>query len=256
MTTLTISSGARSRIFTSAPTVGLLLAAIAVVLLVLAPLGYRAGWWNYRISLLYLMPYAGYFGVAAAVISAAALVFGFRTLSRGGVIMAGLGLVIGLAFAYVPWSWNHMRGTIPPIHDITTDTANPPQFVAVLPLREAEKANPVTYDPKVGQLQKQGYPDIAPVTLPLPPDQAFKKALDTANSRHWTIVATDPAAGRIEATERSRWMGFPDDIVIRVQPADAGSRIDIRSVSRNGRSDFGVNAKRIRGYIAALHAAG
>ena len=256
MTTMTISSGARARLFTSAPLVGLLLALLAVILLALAPLGYRAGWWPYRVSLTYLMPYAGYVGVAAAVISAAALIFGFRTLSRGGIVMAGFGLVIGLAFTYVPWSWNHVRGTMPPIHDITTDIDNPPQFVAVLPLRQAEKANPVTYDPKVGQQQKQGYPDIAPVILPLPPEQAFKKALDTARGRGWTIIASDPASGRIEASERSRWMGFTDDVVIRVEAQSAGSRIDIRSVSRNGRSDFGVNAKRIRGYIAALNAAG
>ena len=69
----------------------------------------------------------------------------------------------------------------------------------------------------------------------------------------WTIVAAD-AAGRIEASDRSRWFGFTDDIVIRVAAADSGSRVDVRSSSRRGRSDFGVNAARVRAYLAALRA--
>jgi hypothetical protein len=70
----------------------------------------------------------------------------------------------------------------------------------------------------------------------------------------WTIVAADKAGGRIEASQRSRWMGFTDDIVVRT-PVSSGSRIDLRSSSRYGRSDFGVNADRIRAYLTALHAA-
>jgi uncharacterized protein (DUF1499 family) len=68
------------------------------------------------------------------------------------------------------------------------------------------------------------------------------------------VVASDPAAGRIEANETTRWFRFTDDVVIRVAPDGAGSRVDVRSVSRVGRSDFGVNAGRIRAYTAALKA--
>jgi uncharacterized protein (DUF1499 family) len=67
------------------------------------------------------------------------------------------------------------------------------------------------------------------------------------------MVASDKPAGRIEASQRSRWMGFTDDII--VAPASSGSRIDLRSSSRYGRSDFGVNAGRIRDYLTALRAA-
>ena len=70
----------------------------------------------------------------------------------------------------------------------------------------------------------------------------------------WTIVAADDAAGRIEASDRSRWFGFTDDIVVRITPSGSGSRIDLRSSSRLGRSDFGVNAARIETYLAALRA--
>ena len=68
----------------------------------------------------------------------------------------------------------------------------------------------------------------------------------------WTVVAADQSSGRIEANEASRWFGFVDDVVIRVSADGAGSRIDVRSVSRMGRSDFGVNAGRVRAYLAAL----
>jgi len=81
------------------------------------------------------------------------------------------------------------------------------------------------------------------------------RELDTGQRMGWTIVESDEATGRIEASQRSRWMGFTDDIVVRVAPANSGSRIDLRSSSRYGRSDFGVNAERIRDYLAALRAA-
>jgi len=68
----------------------------------------------------------------------------------------------------------------------------------------------------------------------------------------WTIVAADEAAGRIEASERSRWFGFTDDIIVRVTASGSGSRVDVRSSSRLGRSDFGVNAARVRAYLAEL----
>jgi uncharacterized protein (DUF1499 family) len=68
----------------------------------------------------------------------------------------------------------------------------------------------------------------------------------------WTIAASDTEAGRIEASERSRWFGFTDDVAIRVSAAGNGSRIDVRSLSRFGRNGFGVNAARVRAYLAAL----
>jgi uncharacterized protein (DUF1499 family) len=242
----------RTRIFTTAPMVGFGLAVLAVILLALAPIGWRAGWWHYRTSFFYLMAYAGYAGVAGLIISGLAL-FGIRSMSWGGLTMALAGIVIGALFAYVPWYWNQQRGAVPAIHDITTDFTNPPTYsAAVLAARTAEEGNTVTYDPKVGEQQKQAYPDIGPVTLALAPPQAFQKALDTAKGRGWTIVTADPAAGRIEASESSRFFHFTDDVSVRVAAAGDGSRIDVRSVSRQGRSDFGVNAARIRGYIAAL----
>ena len=95
-------------------------------------------------------------------------------------------------------------------------------------------------------------PDFKPLDLPLPPADAFARALDAAKGMGWEIAATDAAAGRIEATATTPWFGFRDDVVIRVTPAPPGSRIDVRSVSRVGRSDLGTNAKRIRTFLDKL----
>lgn len=156
----------------------------------------------------------------------------------------------------MPWHYRALARSVPPIDDITTDTQNPPAFIAVLSARAAEGGNPARYGgAKTAALQKRGYPDIAPLPLPLAPEKAFALALATAKEMRWTIVATDPKEGRIEASERSFWMGFTDDIVVRVTAAGAGSRVDMRSAARHGRSDLGVNAARIRAYFAKLRAA-
>jgi len=75
------------------------------------------------------------------------------------------------------------------------------------------------------------------------------RALAAARASGWAIVAADSAAGRIEATATTAWFGFKDDVVVRVAPEGTGSRVDVRSVSRVGKSDVGANARRIREYL-------
>jgi uncharacterized protein (DUF1499 family) len=234
------------------PQLALLLAFAAVVLLALGPLGWRAGWWHYRVAFTTLFPWAGYCGIAAAALALSSLLLG-RWVGGRRLASGILAFAIGAGIAYIPWHYDHIRGSVPPIHDITTDPQNPPQFRAVLAARDKERANPVAYEgAAVGDQQRRFYPDIAPLSLAMDPRKAFARALDAATAMGWTIVASDSTEGRIEASERSFWFGFTDDVVIRVAAADAGSRVDVRSVSRVGRSDFGVNAARVRAYLAKL----
>ena len=149
-------------------------------------------------------------------------------------------------------AWKASR--VPAIHDITTDTIQPPPFLAILPLR-AGAVNPVEYGgADVAAKQKQAYPDIVPLTLAIPPDRAFDRALAAARGMGWEMVASDPAGGRIEATDTTFWFGFKDDVVVRVTPQPNGSRVDVRSLSRVGVGDIGANAARIRAYLAAVKA--
>jgi uncharacterized protein (DUF1499 family) len=164
------------------------------------------------------------------------------------VVAVGLGAVAAL----VPYRWMQRAKQVPPIHDITTDTEQPPEFMAVLPLR-ADAPNPAAYGgPEIAAQQQQGYPDIVPLDLEEPPASVFARALDAAHDMHWEVVTADSAAGRIEATATTGWFGFKDDVVVRIAPRGSGSRVDVRSVSRVGKSDVGTNAARIREYLEAL----
>jgi uncharacterized protein (DUF1499 family) len=108
--------------------------------------------------------------------------------------------------------------------------------------------------PAAAAQQQRAYPDLEPLVLPLPPPQAFAKALAAARASGWQIVSADPGSGRIQAVATTFWFGFKDDVTVRVAPQGAGSRIDVRSRSRVGRGDAGANAARIRSYLKKLRA--
>ncbi|KIQ96402.1 DUF1499 domain-containing protein [Lysobacter sp. A03] len=227
----------------------LVIALLAALLLLIAGPGTRMDLWDFRTGF-GVMRWAAYIGLGAALVAVLLLLApSFRR--AGGTVLAAA-LVMGLVVAFVPW--NAMRGArqVPPIHDISTDTERPPQFVDILPLR-ADAPNPADYGgAEIARQQLAAYPELGPYTSALPPAQAYENALEAAKKMGWVIVASDPASGRIEASDTTPWFGFTDDVVIRVEAEGDGSRIDVRSVSRVGKSDVGTNAKRIRAYLAAL----
>jgi uncharacterized protein (DUF1499 family) len=228
----------------------LLTAVTAALLLLGAPLGYRLGWWHFRTGLQGLQPWAAYVGLAAAVLASVALAVP-KVRARGALVLVAA-LAVGLATFYVPYQWQQRARSVPRIHDISTDTENPPLFVAVLPLRQGAENTAAYGGKEIAEQQRKGYPDIQPLVLDVPPQVAFARALAAAESMGWTMVTSHPAEGRIEATDKTLWYGFKDDVVIRVAPSGNGSKVDVRSVSRVGRSDIGINAQRIRRYLAKL----
>jgi uncharacterized protein (DUF1499 family) len=217
----------------------------------LAGFGSRWGWWQFTTGFAVLR-WAAVAGVAAAVLSLIGGIAVKTVAHRTALVMAAFGILIGLVVAGIPWSWMHTAQQVPRIHDITTDTADPPRFSAVLAQRQ-DAVNPADYGgPVVAAQQRAAYPDIAPVLLPVPPATAFQGALRAANDLGWQIVAANAGERRIEATATTFWFGFKDDIVIRIIPAPGGSRVDVRSVSRVGVSDVGTNAERVRTYLHKL----
>jgi uncharacterized protein (DUF1499 family) len=226
--------------------VGVALAAVLVI--ALAGLGSRWGWWTFRTGFS-LLRWGGYAALAGAALT---LLGALRRRTPARLAAAVLVAGVALATVAVPWRWQRTARRVPPIHDITTDTERPPEFVALRDRRPGAR-NPVEYGgPEVAAKQRAGYPDLAPATLPVPPRAALARAERAARELGWAVVAVDTAAGRLEATERTRWFGFYDDVVVRVAPADGGSRVDVRSLSRVGGSDVGTNAARIRRFLAAL----
>ncbi len=227
------------------------LAVLAGITAIFSGFGTRWGWWYFMTGLT-LLRIAAISGGIAAIVSLIGGVLA-RHERRGSIFFAAAGgILIGLLTAGVPWAWGHRAERLPMIHDITTDMVNPPQFKAVLPLRHDAK-NPAAYEGQETAVQQaSAYPDIRPLLLPASPASAFNTALATAKNMGWRIVEADPREGRIEAVATTFWFGFKDDIVIRVTPGIKGSRVDIRSASRVGRSDIGTNADRVRAFLQKM----
>lgn len=198
-----------------------------------------------------VMRWAEYIGIAASLLAMAAAVPSYRARRWTGTIVSVMALILGLSAVAIPLSYQRRAQQLPSIHDITTDLENPPEFQAVLP-RRADAPNSLDRSPQLALLQREGYPDLAPITLPTPPDATFDRALAVAQSMGWEIVTADKASGRIEATDTTRWFGFTDDIVVRLTPWGAGTRVDVRSASRIGTGDLGRNAARIRTFLDEL----
>jgi len=219
---------------------------VAALLLIVAGPGTRLGLWEFDTGFV-MMRWALFLGLGGAGLALVLLFFSKARRGRGAILAAAL--IIGIGTAWVPWSGYQKARSVPPIHDITTDTTNPPQFVDIAPLR-IDAPNPLDYaGEEVADQQRAAYPDIRPLELSQSTDQTFDRALQTARELGWEIVSAVPADGRIEATATTFWFGFNDDVVIRITPAGAGSRLDIRSKSRVGRSDIGANAARIRDFV-------
>jgi uncharacterized protein (DUF1499 family) len=117
-------------------------------------------------------------------------------------------------------------------------------MAAVLPARAAENAAAAACaGPDLTKLQKAAYPDVSAVDDRKALEQHLKSRVRCPAGRS---MLSDPGAGRIEASQASRWFRFVDGIPIRITADGPGSWIDMRSLGRQGRNDFGVNAARIR----------
>lgn len=232
--------------------VALALSLLGFFAAVVSGLGHRLGLWTYMTGFIILLSAAAV-AVAGAALALAGI---YQTRPRGhrrGLVWALAALFLGAGTAAVPLSLLWLGRNLPPIHDITTDTADPPNFVAILPLRTGA-SNPAQYGGAViATQQHQAYPDIKPAWFSAPSAQVFDAALATARHEGWAIVASDPADGRIEASDTTFWFGFIDDIVVRVAPQpDGRTRVDARSVSRVGLGDLGANAQRLHAFLRDL----
>lgn len=231
----------------------LILAVLGIALLGSASAGYRFGWWDLGPAFQILRA-AVYVAVAVGIVAVVGFIVALRVRHWTSVAAATLAALLAAGTAAVPLAMQRTARSVPGIHDITTDTEHPPEFVTLRPLRERTPNGAAYGGPSVATRQKQGYPDLGPVLLPISPDRAFALVEATAKGLGWEIAAAAPAEGRLEATDTTRWFRFKDDVVVRVIGAPDGSRIDVRSVSRVGRSDLGANARRIRAFLAALSA--
>ena len=72
----------------------------------------------------------------------------------------------------------------------------------------------------------------------------------------WQITYVDPKTQTLEGVCTSHLFHFQDDFIIQVRPGPTGtSLVEMRSKSRDGTGDFGVNYKRIVMFLGKLQTA-
>lgn len=226
---------------------GLLCGLGGIAALAVSAIGYRLAWWPVTTTL-GLAEYGAYAAALGLGLSLIGLFLALRRRSGRGLLLGLLGLVATLPVVAMAVQWDYAARHYPPINDISTDTDDPPIFW--------DMPNPSEYPGgRTAELQHAAHPDLATLSLSFPPERAFALALEIARENGWEIVAEAPDEGRIEAVATSLLYGFKDEIVIRIEAAEGGgSVIDLRSRSRLGRIDRGVNAARIRAFLADLQA--
>lgn len=230
--------------------VGFILAVACVAAAILSGLGYRLDLWDFRGGFK-IFKWTFQLGIAAVVLSLVGLVIPSR--KTGATMAMGLlGLIIGGVAVYVPWNWKQTLDAHPYIHDITTDLNDPPAFVVVVSVR-GEGDHPVTYDgPEVAEKQREAYPELKSLVVSANSSTVFAAAKKVVDMMGMELVDASEGDMRIEATQTSFFYGFKDDVVVRIVATPEGTKVDVRSKSRVGRSDIGQNAKRIKSFLAKL----
>lgn len=162
-------------------------------------------------------------------------------------------LVLILTFLYsAMWIVYYVqRSGLPSITDITTDTQMPPAYLNINFLRHSGD-NSLRYNKDWADIQNKYYPNVKPLLVNKSKAAVFKEALQLVEDRGWQLVASYPEVGLIEATARTPVFGFRDDVVVRLMQEGDKVRVDVRSSSRVGKADYGVNAKRVVSYLRDL----
>ena len=226
------------------------LSLITAVAFLLSGYGYQWGLWGLGTGFT-ILRYSTYVAIALSVVSAGSYWFVRKSGFSAKTFTIISFLLMGSATATALY-WQSEARSVPPIHDISTDLENPPSFSAMVRLR-SDAPNPPEYaGEETAQAQREAYPGIQPLVLTTGVQQVMDEAVDLILDRGWEIVAINRNAQRIEATEKLAWFGFKDDVVLRFTESDEGTRVDMRSKSRIGRSDVGVNAKRIDRFLSDL----
>lgn len=217
---------------------------------VISGYGYQWDLWSLGFAFTVLR-YSAYAAFGITLVNLVALWF-LRESETKAIAMVVVAIILTGMVSLTALYWQFQASSVPPIHDITTDFESPPEFVAILRLRE-DAPNPPEYEGgDVRSSQEEFYPEIQPLFLDEDLQDVMDRAVLIIYQNRWNLVAINRNDGRIEATEELPWFGFKDDIVLRFTKVDEGTRVDMRSKSRIGRSDIGVNADRIESFFKDL----
>ncbi len=251
---------------------GLIIAAVILALaapaaILLGAVGSKAGWFSLTIGFDWLaIRVAPALALIAAALGALALMAALILPPRRGAALALFAVALGGVTFGALAQWRLQAMQAPPVHDVDTDWTSPLLFSPRLMLARGADSNAVESNPTVpisaytrdtaGQsvaaINARTCPGATPVTLTVPPSQAFARAKAALKDAHLPPVTDDPVHGLLEATATSFWFGFKDDLAVQVRPSGAGARIDLRASSRLGLSDFGRNCRLVTRLRRAL----
>lgn len=214
----------------------------------LLALGVRYGLWGFQIALSLLAGAA----LTAAILLALAgvgLLSALRRQQRRAATQGMLVILFLVAPVAMVFHFGLKASQVPVLYDISTTWVNPPPISAARP----EGANPLQSADTNQALQKEFYPDVVTLTVAASPSEVLQRIEQVAQELGWEVTSVDGNTGIVEATDTSFWFGFVDDVTVRARATTEGTTvIDVRSVSRVGKSDLGKNAERIRSFITAF----
>ena len=198
---------------------------------------------------------------AIAILAMFLAVMGFVSVwrhGRRGVRFASVSFALSILILAGPAFIAIQGAGLPILNDVTTDLNNPPSFSRSAVVLGARNGHiPAEPGPDIRQTQRNAYPQVGPLVLDIPAEEAFTLVRNVLRNRGYQILEALPPGGRsglgrIDAVDRSLLLRFPDDVTIRIRPLADGARVDIRSASRYGRADFGVNARRILSLVEEI----
>ena len=233
----------------------------AVAVAAIAAIGSGQGAWHFRHGFTVLR-YAFFAAIAGVLLGLVGLALARRG-RKTSLMLANLAAIV-VALGFVLYVGNLVRTAraVPGIHDAATNLDDLPQFSALKVREDNLEGIPDDGRPELAAMlpearwkaiHREAYGDLRTVQLAGAVPDAIRKAERLAKARGWEIAKVDTAAGMLEATATSTFFRFKDDVVVRARPAPGGgSLVDMRSISRVGGSDVGMNAKRVREFLKDL----
>ncbi len=224
----------------------------ATLVFIFSGYGYQWDIWSMGMGFT-LLRYSAYAAIGLVITQVISL-FIMKGAGAKAISFLVIGIFLTGAVSGTALYWQNKAQNVPPIHDISTDLTTPPEFVSMVRLR-ADAPNPPEYaGEETAAAQEEAYPHIQPLIVTTGKQEVIDEIVMLIVSRNWDMVSINRAEGRVEATEKLPWFGFKDDVVLRVTEIENGTstRVDMRSKSRIGRSDVGVNADRIEAFLKDL----
>ncbi len=230
-----------------------LLAIVSALAAASSGFGTRFNIWEFATGFA-ILKWSAYGGIAAVVLAVISIIFTFIVKAPRFSITVVLAGLLGFAVFAIPYWFAQQFGRYPTVADASTSLNDPPVFVALVAAREQTAQNPLAYrHAEAAALQQQYFPGLESLLVTQEPAAVIEQAATIANDMGMSIAVKSPAAGRLEATATTFWYGFKDDVIVRARSqADGMTAVDVRSASRIGYLDGGVNAKRVQQLLAAL----